>query len=238
MRMPSVRACVAVLVLSSSLRAQSLVQLTIEGEIDRPGGAWVDVEVVAVPGTDGARSASLGLHLAEKTAAADVVALLTRRMEAAGMHAVFASERTGPRTLAHVFVEDCVAVNLHLGHGLAPTVTLCETAPASLKVVPPIESKGKGFLTIAASTWHAPSQTPNRLSIELELDDRRAPTMIAEDLVTRSIQLGWLAERLKHEAWHPTGMADGSIVKGSSIALQTTGADWRMEIGIGPPSRR
>lgn len=224
---------VLILTLARATRAQSLIELGLSGEVDTVGGTRVEIEVVVSAGGQ-PRTVALALHVARSTSAVDIASLLTRRLIAAGARVVSSNEQAAQRTIANVFIEDALSVNARLSRGLSASITVCEEAPAYVRILPPLEVKGGAQITIHASTLQPHQQELGHVAIELEVAAGQDVSSVAQALVNASINKGWLAERQNHDAWRPNVMSDGSLVTGCSIELFGSGADWRIEVELTP----
>lgn len=216
---------------SAPLRAQGLVQLSLQGEVATSGGALVEVGITFIVKGE-PRNLELSLHLAERTTAADLAGLVRRSLDGGGGRALWTSEHSTDVRRANLFIEDVQALSLRLGHGLTAAVTLCEEAPAAVRVKPPLETKGGANLAITASTLHPHNKDHGRVSVELDIKERWSVSDVADALTTASIAKGWAAQCFEHETWRPEAMNDGSRVTGTSIELRSAAADWRLEVEL------
>jgi hypothetical protein len=57
-------------------------------------------------------------------------------------------------------------------------------------------------------------------------------TAVAEDLVTKTIGAGWVAQRPTRDSWSPVKMGDGSQFTGFSLDCEVKRADWRVEVKL------
>ncbi|MCY2961650.1 MAG: hypothetical protein NTY35_15920 [Planctomycetota bacterium] len=215
--------------------AQGLVQLTLAGEIDRTGGARAEVELtIANASTNGEpRTLAFSLFLAERTSAADLAVLLERRLTAAGVRTVNASEGQAARPVTCLFVDDVLGVGLRLGQGLRASVTLSEDRPESVRVLPPQDAKQDAELRVTASTWWAHDRTHHRVELESRLEAAQPVIRIAESLASQATRAGWDSEVQRHEYWMPSATAAGGSIDAVNFDLQSSG-DWRLEIALVP----
>lgn len=225
----------ASLVGAGSARAQGLVQLTLAGEIDRTGGARAEVEVtIANASTNGEpRTLAFSIFLAERTSASDLAVLLEKRLTAAGVRTVNASEGQAARPVTCLFVDDVLGVAVRLGQGLRASVTLSEDRPASVRVLPPQDAKQDAELRITASTWMAHERQHSRIELETRLEAAFPVVRIADALAGQATRAGWPSEVQRHEFWMPGPVAAGAAVDAVNFDLQSSG-DWRLEIALVP----
>lgn len=225
----------ALAVCAGSARAQGLVQLTMAGEVDRTGGARVEVDVtVANAATRGEpRTLSLALFLAERTSAADLAVLLEKRLVAAGVRTVNTSEGQSARPVTCLFVEDVLSVGLRLGQGLRATVTLSEDRPESVRLLPPQDAKLDAELRVTASTWFAHDRKHGRLEFDARLAADQLSPRFADLLSGQATRAGWAGEVQRHEYWMPGAVASAGAVEAVNFDLQSSG-DWRIEVALIP----
>lgn len=233
--MPHRRSAAALLLLAAvaaPASAQGLVQLTFSGEIDRTGGARAEVDVtVAKDGQP--RTLSFSVFLAERTSAADLAVLLEKRLTAAGVRTINASEGQSARPVTCLFVEDVLAVGLRLGQGLRATVTLSEDRAESVRVLPPQDARQDADLRVTASTWIAHERKHARVELEARLEAAMPLVRIADTLADKATRAGWPSEIQRHESWLPGAVAGGSAIDAVHFDLLTQG-DWRIEVAIAP----
>ncbi|MFT4539002.1 MAG: hypothetical protein ACI841_000910 [Planctomycetota bacterium] len=214
----------------SLAEAESLAQLTIDGRIDISGGARVEIKVGALRQKDmKAHEVSLGVHLAEGTTGADVIELLSARLRLAGIM-VMAVSRSGIETDSpHLFIEATRFIQVRMASGLTTTITTCEAAPASLRVLSSDVSSAAGRLTMTASTWHMHTEKAgtSQLAIDLLIDQHGSA--VAESLFKVAMKAGWIGERISADEWAPSRMVDGSRARGMSIKLESK-ADWGLRV--------
>jgi hypothetical protein len=215
-------------------RAQGLVQIVFEGEIDAAGGARVESDIViGDAGASRPQKMSLALLLGERTSAVDFAGLLARRLEQAGAHVIFTGA-TGPmKGPTCLFVENVLAIGLRLGHGLNATITLCDDRPSSIKLTPSIESPLGAGLTVVAQTMEAHSQQPGHFTLDVRLDDRADASDVGPQIVKAAIDKGWPSELDQHVTWRPGATTDNGDITSCSIQLRST-TDWRIDISLAP----
>lgn len=215
--------------------AQGLVQLALAGEIDRTGGARAEIEVtVANAATSGeARTYAFSLFLAERTSAADLAVLLEKRLTAAGVRTVNASEGQAARPVNSLFLDDVLGLSLRLGQGLRASVTLSEDRPESVRVLPPEDAKQDAELRVTASTWLAHERRHGRVEIDTRLEATQPIVKIADTLASQATRAGWASEVQRHEVWMPGAVAAGGTIDAVNFDLHS-GGDWRLEIALAP----
>ncbi len=225
-------ALLVVAALSLSARAQGLVQIILDGEIDPAGGARVEVDVTfRTPLAERATTMSLGVLLGERTTAVDVAALVSRRLEQAGARVIFTGSTAPGRGPASVFVEDVTSIGLRLGRGLSASITLCEDRPASLRLSPGLESKSGATLLVSAQTYEAQARLPGRLSYDIAFEDKADAADAASKLVKTALDKGWFSEVEAHEVWRPGATTEGASIVGFSVHLRSN-ADWRIDVTL------
>ncbi|MBL8861756.1 MAG: hypothetical protein JNK02_07060 [Planctomycetes bacterium] len=218
--------------LAGSARAQGPVQLALMGEVDRTGGARIEVDVTFLARDGQSATASVALFLAERTSAADLGVLLERRLAAAGLRVL----NTGsglPRPVTCLFVEDVLSVGLRLGHGLRATLTLGEDRAESVRLLAPYDARLDAELRVTASTWMPHERRHARVEYQARLEAAAPPVKIADQLAAASTRVGWSGEIQGHEVWRPGATAAGGAVGAVNFDLQTQG-DWRLEVALAP----
>ncbi len=224
----------ALVACSLSTRAQGLVQLAFEGEIEPTGGARVESDITFVDRSTGRpQTVSLALLLGERTSAVDFAGLLARRLEQAGAHVIFSGSTAPTRGPANLFVEDVTSVGLRLGRGLNAAITLCEDRPGSIKLAPGLEAPLGASLFVLAQTMEAHSHQPGRLTLDMKLADRADSTDVGTQMVKTSIDKGWFSELDGHETWRPGPTTDNGNVTSCSLNLRSN-ADWRIDVTLAP----
>ena len=235
------RALVRSIVLALSLlaadlaRAEGLVQLSFGGQVDADGGAPVELEFGLWDGK-AVREVSLNIHLARETTASDLAALVASRLERAGAKVLLPREGEPLYGPIHVFVEAVTHANLRLGHGLRGSVTLCDSAPSSIRVQPPEIVRGGARLSIAATTFHHHDRRIGRKELVLELGELDTAGTVSEELARAAIAGGWVADRPSPDRWAASRTGDGAEITGCSVSLIGEGdADWRLEVQLEVP---
>jgi hypothetical protein len=224
------------IVLGLGARAQGLLQLGFTGKIDTTGGARVVAEISFLDGKDAQEhTIILGVHLAENTGAADFTALLSDRLRRGGVRVLVPGAETANRSNAMMFIEDCTGVALRLGRGLSASVTACEEAPVTVRLLPPQDTKNVADLLVTVTTFQPHMKEFARQSFSWSFDEKHTASDVATKLVTKAIDEGWTSELGGHDTWRPGNFKDGSQARGTSIELRTQG-DWRLEVTM--PSRR
>ena len=218
---------------TSTAQADGLVQITIEGTLNREGGARVELDLGAFhPAHEQPREMSISLFLAERTTAADVAALFTSRISDAGFKVIApAPTVTDKVKRAQIFVERAVLVSLRLGSGLSGTITTCDDVPVSLRVLRPELAVLDARFSATISTFNQHSEEYGQHSLTLDVPKKMNTTEIAGELFKKSLTQDWLAERPGTDGWRPTKMADGAIIRGFSASVSSQG-DWKLEIRL------
>jgi len=222
------------LLLAPAARAEGLVQLSFGGEVEPPGGAPIELEL-GILEEGRVRPLSLNIHLAQRTSAADLAALLASRLERIGARSLL-PRGSSSEGMTHVFVENVTHAYLRLGHGLRGQVTLCDAAPTSVRVQPPEIHAGGARIAIAATTFHPHNRHISRKELELELDELDGAAQVSEELARASIEAGWMADRPSPDRWAASRTSDGAAITGCSFELAGVGhADWRLEVELEVP---
>lgn len=230
-----VAAALAAFALALPVRAQSLVQIGLAGEIDAQGGAHVEIDVTFATATGEAVTSGVALHLAERTSAADVALLVVQRLRQVGASPVYEPNHTPARGPAMIFVPDCLGVASRLGHGLKASITLCEEAPARVRLVPGQDQRSAARVTCAASAFDAHTKERRRTVFAVELDTKHDAGDAATRLMRGAVDAGWKSELQGHDAWLPGTAVNGARIEGVSFELDSPG-DWRIEVEA--PRRR
>ena len=229
------RCLVPVLLLASSLRAQGLVQISLGGSVDTPGGGNVEVEVTYPNrnANDALETVVVALVLGEGTSAFDFALLLERRLEAHNLRVTSSGPSTPIRGPVNLFVEGVYAVGIRLGHGLNATVTLCEDRPLSIKLSPGRESKLGASISVVAHTYQERTKEVGRVKVSETFSDKSEQTDVATRLVRAAIGAGWTSELANHTTWLPSGTTETERVTACSIELRSN-ADWRLDVVLAP----
>jgi hypothetical protein len=221
---------------SLSARAQGLVQVIFDGEVDTTGGARIEAEVTFMNSSLGRTTTmSLNVVLGERTSAVDLAGLVSRRLEQAGARVIFTGSTAPARGPTSVFVDDVTSIGLRLGRGLSASITLCEDRPSSLRLSPGLESKRGATLMVAAQTYEAQARMPGRFNYDLTFEDKTDAADAASKLVKTAIDKGWFSEIEGHDVWRPGATTEGASVTGFSAHLRST-ADWRIDLTLAPRS--
>jgi hypothetical protein len=219
---------------SLSSRAQGLVQLVLEGEIEPTGGARIESDIVFVDArTSRPQKMSLSLLLGERTSAVDFAGLLARRLEQAGARVVFTGATAPMKGPTSLFVDDVLSVGLRLGHGLSATVTLCDDRPTSIKLTPSAETQTGASLLVVAQTMEAHSGQPGRIALDMKLDERADASDVGSQMVKAAIDKGWASELDGHVTWRPGPMTDTGDITACSLQLRSS-TDWRIDVSLTP----
>lgn len=231
---PFVFALALLACLAPRAQAESLVQLTLHGEIDEIGGSFVQVEIDIWRDQKVVRN-DIHLHVAQGTSAHDLASLVNGRLADAGAVVRFPGEGTGKPTEAHLFIEHTTAINLRLGHGMWGEVTTCEEAPQWIRFDEPQLVPGDATLVLTATTYHEHLKTPGRLTLKLPLDKDTNSAALSQKLSTVAGENGWVSERPTADRWSPLRSDLGAAVIGCNIRFESKTADWRLEVQLHVP---
>ena len=216
-----------VLTLASFARGQSLAQIRLDGSLD--GAGRVEIEVGAMVKGQ-ARVLEVGVFLGHGTSGADVIRLLSGRLETAGMQSYRGGEASKPA--AHsgsIFVEQALFVNMRLGDGIEGTVTACEGAPESLKVVAPDKGGADIELLLQANAIHPVTRQSKTVSLEVPLTAGSHPVQNCEALMEAAVKAKWGCDRPKTDLWRPLRLSDGSRLEGVSVGVKQ---GYRVEVTL------
>lgn len=234
-----VLAFASVLALAFVAPAQGLVQIAFSGSVAPPGGARVEVDVAFVcnegPNAGSENRIELGMHLAQRTSAAELAQLVERELRRRGavVAATFDPRSDGPGGVARgsLFIERTTIVGLRLGQGLSAQVCLCEDAPSLIRFGTPMERKELAHFALSASTEHPHSKERVRFDVAVDFPATQTGAVAADTLTTASIAKGWSANWLGHDSWAPDKLQSGARITGTCVTLDTQG-DWRIEIEL------
>lgn len=231
--MRAVFASLALAFLSTLAHAEGLVQLTLTGSVTAVGGAPIQIEIASVDpaAQDRLRTTSLDLLLAQGTTAADLGALLARRLEQAGIGFVRAEAAANGPGRASLFVEHATAVALRLGNGLGASITLCDTVPTSARLSPGREAKAPCQVSVVAHTQNPVTFERRHLDIAFTLEATATLNEANSKLALSAISAGWRSELKSNEWWLPKPAAEHGNVTGCVIEAATTG-DWRVDVTL------
>jgi hypothetical protein len=215
-------------------RAQGLVQVILEGEVETTGGARIEADVTFVSTQDGRpHTFSMALLLGARTSAVDVAGLLAQRLDQAGARVIWTGSTAPMRGPASLFVQDVTAIGLRLGRGLNASVTLCEDRPLMVKLSPGEESTRGATLLVAAQTYEPQVRKPGRFSYDLEFQDKSDGADAASKMVKSAIDKGWFSELEGQYGWRPGAMREGAAITSLSLHLRSN-ADWRIDVTLLP----
>lgn len=221
--------CSFLVLVSPFAHASGRIQLALTGEIAPAGGARIEIDLAFRCLSDGrADSVHLDLHLAQKTTAAEVAALVEYEILRAGGGVL---RTLDPRnaTSANLFVENATAVGLRLGRGLSAQVCACEEGPTVVRFLAPKEVKESARFTLSASSEHPHTFERARHELAIDLTPATSGEQAADLLTTASIGKGWTAQWLNHSAWGVQTLPTGARATGACLTLDTNG-DWRLEV--------
>lgn len=223
-----------VLAPTATASGEGLVQLTLNGSIEVRGGAPIEIQWEHWQRGE-LKQAHLRLHLAERTQAFDLAALLALRLRASGAEVLFPREQSGAEHDVHLFVEATTRVQMRLGSGLWSRLTVCEGAPASVHFEKPQLSIDGAQLIVSTSLFNQHSKLPRTVLQELEVDAHATPTAVCERLFQQGLSLGLVCDRPSPDRWTPVRGTDGGVVTGCSIELLSPGSDWGVEVRLAVP---
>lgn len=234
------------LCLAPVAHAGGLVQISLEGRVDRAGGARIEIAVGAVVDTVvdkltqettfETREILVALHLAKGTSASDLAQVLASRLREAGMLIIAPRPEQGApggASSAQVFIERGIFVRMRLGQGLHGRITACEEAPIAISVESPQVEKvaGKLLLSATAKNMHTGDRSQHDLSMALDVEAH--PAQIAAELFQLSMKEGWVAERPESLRWQPVRMKSGAALRGFSVEIEGKG-DWGIYMELSP----
>lgn len=212
--------------------ARSTVQLMLAGHIEGEDGACIDLEIASHP-SDGQelKLASLHLFLAPRTTAADVAALLTRRLDQATIGYLAPSQ--GPdREHASLFLESIGRISVRVTDGLRATLGVTDGVPAAVQVLPPLARQASGSVRVHGVTWDARMRQRQHIGFEVALDGQMNATGAAEAFVTACSEAQWLSEKPSHESWRPLNSLEGRELQGVNFVLLPGEGDWGLELRL------
>lgn len=233
-----VLALASVLALALVAPAQGLVQIAFSGSVAPAGGARVEVDI-AFTAAEGPSSGlniriELGMHLAQRTSAAELAQLVERELKRRNVACSASSDALAPGAAGprgSLFVERVLFVGLRLGQGLQAQVCLCEDAPGLVRFLSPLEKKEAAKFSISASTEHPHSKERVRFDLSVDFTAAQTGAVAADTLTTASIAKGWTASWQGNSAWKPAKLQSGARVTGTCLTLESAG-DWRVEIEL------
>ncbi len=227
-------ALVPFVALAAPARAEGLVQLTLHGVLAQQGGGPVEIDWHFYDGEE-VKEVGMRLHLAEYTKASDIASLLAKRLRQAGAEVTFPGEHERSIEVVNLFVEDTVQVNLRLHVGLHGTVTVCESAPESVRFLKPLEAVDSATIRVTTSTYQPHSKMPGTIHVGVEADGKRTPASICEDLFNQGLEKGLVGDRPTADTWRPTKTSDGASITGCSIELRSAASDWGLQVKLARP---
>ena len=229
--MPRLAPLLALVSLATSLRAEGLIQLTLEGALEAKDGARIEIEVDIAAG-EGSTSARLDILLAPGTGAPALAELLQHRLTAAGaVSFVTRPDPQLPRPRADLFIEHATYVALRLGRGLSSRITICEGPPKGLSVHPGELAPAETTLSLFATTLHPHTETRRDAALEFAILADAPAAQVAAELLKHAISQGWSCERPEDETWQPLKLTDGSMIVGFAVELRGE-SDSRLEVEL------
>ena len=221
-----------VVTLGTTSPGEGLTQISFSGAISAVGGAHVEVEVSAhtTVGEQELQEASLFMHMANGTSAADVANLVADRLSRLGIDIV-SPGRAPDASVASLFVARTKRVRLRLGHGLAGSVSLCEEAPLRVGLERPGQEQSAATLNIGLSAYYMHTSQHRRALLTLDVPADATVPWVSEQLANRGIDVGWNCVRPDLEGWRVNSLLDGGRVTGVSIELESA-ADWALVVEL------
>jgi len=215
------------------LFAQGLVQLSLAGAIQDRGGARVEIEIGALGRPDDstrpvARELVLHWQLAYGTSGPDLAQLIRRELELGRIGAFGTEPRDGRMDL---YIDHALYVNLRLPTGLKSIITLAETGPGAVRVLPPERNKQPASISISATTFHGHTEQHGVASLAVELDPSLVASAASDRIHEEATKRGWIGERPGIDAWQVLQLSDGSELRGFCLVLESEG-DWRVEVKV------
>lgn len=238
--MPALTRCLRPLALAlfacfaPAAAAESLVQLSLHGELTEAGGAFVQVEVDVWHTTE-LRRHDLHAHLAQGTSAHDLASLLYTRLSEAGVKVRFPGAGASESKDAQLFIEHTTALNLRLGFGLWGEVTACEEAPKWIRLIEPQLAKGPAQLELTATTYHEHLKQPGRLKLSMPLSKDSNTASISQEFSRLAAENDWIGERPSPDRWSPLRSEMGAAVIACNIRFDSQHSDWRLEVQLAVP---
>ena len=222
--------------LAPAAAAESLVQLSLHGELTEAGGAFVQVEVDVWHDTQLQRH-DLHAHLAQGTTAHDLASLLHTRLSEAGVEVRFPGAGSSGARDAQLFIEHTTALNLRLGFGLWGEVTPCEEAPQWIRLVEPQLAKGPARIHLTATTYHEHLKRPGRLKLAMPLSKDSNTASISQEFSRLAAENDWVGERPSPDRWSPLRSELGAAVIACNIRFESPESDWRLEVQLSVPGQ-
>ncbi|MDA1264362.1 MAG: hypothetical protein O2816_04700 [Planctomycetota bacterium] len=219
------------LVLASLAPGQSLAQLRLEGSLST--AARVEIEVGALVKGE-PRILELRAFLAEGTTGADVIRLLAGRMQSAEIHSHVGSAAVKDPGAGTLFIEQALHVNLRLDQGIRGSVTACEGAPLSLKVIAPDKDGLDLSLLLSANAIHPVTRASKTVSLEVPMAAGNHSAQNCEALMEAAVTAKWGCDRPKADLWRPLRLSDGSRLEGVSVQTKN---GWRVEVTLAQVAR-
>ncbi len=220
-----------------SARAQSLVQLSLEGAISPEGGAMVEILWESTFPDQEPRAVNLRLHLAQGTSAHDLGQLLSQRLKAQNIAGIFPGPSAPKSGATHVFVNHTSVLRLRLPPGLSSKVTACESAPTRVRVLRADAFPGSGSILTNTTTLHPHTHKTGRVLVSTEFTAQESPDAICERLFVQGLAKDLVVDRPTQDSWRPIRGNGGTVVAGCSIELKTPGTDWGLELRMGSAVR-
>lgn len=216
-------ALVSSLFLAAPASAEGLVQLRLEGRLEKAHLVEIEVGTADVP--DGV---VLHVHLAKKTTGAELAELVASRLERAGAAVEVSSPRDGAASL---WIDQTKFVHLRLGGGLVGTIACTEGAPETLKVVDESAIEGDSAVEVSASAalvvaGKAPIRSQLTLEVRLKGESSAADAATA---IWEAAKEEWVSDRPGADSWHPIKPRAGGVLVGVSVTLLGE-ADRRLEV--------
>jgi len=215
---------------ASPCLAQGGVQLSLDGT-SGPHGALVELSVTAFdtkPMEPRPVHVDLSLYIAARTSSSDVLALLSARLQAAGVTTV---RPTTDKRLASLFVLEATRVRARVGDGLELTITTSEGPPAWVRLERPTQLESASTLRITALGRSAVDGRTGTGVLTLELGAKANAPSISNALHKQAGALGWLSDRPELNSWRPLRVGDGLQVVGCSMSV-TSADPWWLDVGL------
>ncbi|MAE47436.1 MAG: hypothetical protein CMJ86_11150 [Planctomycetes bacterium] len=201
----------ALILFSSTARAQELAQLRFAGLVRGPEGVVSETQL-GLPGMlvvkvkamvrGEARNVELELFLAPNTSGQEVAGLVAARLSKAGFD-VLQSGYSGKSATSTFIIVDALRVEVLVPNGLVASLASLSSAPAYFEVVAEREEKESFEIQLSCAFRLPVKRGIERVDFLVVLDGPAHGTQMAESISTQALKHGLRSERPNSVAWRP-----------------------------------
>jgi len=99
-------------------------------------------------------------------------------------------------------------------------------------LMPPLARSGKSRLSFKGVTNDARLRKRTVVEFGVDIPADTTPTLAVESMSNACARANWLSERPTHETWRPSAAFEGLELVGTSFTLDSSQADWGLELRL------